>query len=164
MNGVDLALVILLAACALRGWWRGFFRECFGFLALISAAAAALRLAGVGEVVLEPHLRLPSPVRAGVAFVVVFVAVHAVVSVVGVLLDRLARTTPLGGVNSFAGALFGAGKAAVVLAFVLLFLHLFPLISALDPPIMSSTLGRPLVAAAGNVIRIGTQPGSASHT
>jgi uncharacterized membrane protein required for colicin V production len=164
MNGVDLALVILLAACALRGWWRGFFRECFGLLALIAAVAAALQFAGVGETVLEPYLGLPSPVRAGVAFVVIFVAVHTVVNVVGVLLNRLDSTTLLLGVNVFAGALFGAGKAAVALAFVLLFLHLFPLISALEPQIMSSAIGRPLVAAASNAIRIGTQPGPARRT
>ena len=35
MNTVDLALAFLLAIGALRGYWRGFFRESFGLLAVV---------------------------------------------------------------------------------------------------------------------------------
>ena len=35
MNGIDVALVILLLLCGLRGSWRGVFRESFGFAALL---------------------------------------------------------------------------------------------------------------------------------
>ena len=164
MNGVDVALVVVLAACALRGWWRGFFRECFGLLALILGVAAALRFAAGGEAALQPHLRLPAPVGAGVAFVAIFVIVHGLVNVVGVLLSRLTHTVVQGVINGVGGALLGAGKGAVVVAFLLLFLHLFPVVSVLDPHVMSSSIGRLLVGAASNAIRIGTQTDAASRT
>jgi membrane protein required for colicin V production len=164
MNGVDVALVVVLAACALRGWWRGFFRECFGLLALIVGVAAALRFTAGGEAALQPHLRLPSPVGAGVAFVVIFVVVHGLMNAAGVLLSRLTQTGASGAINGAGGAVLGAGKGAVVVAFLLLFLHLFPLVSTLDPHVMGSAIGRPLVGAASSAIRIGTPTDSASRT
>jgi len=155
MNSVDVALLILLAVCALRGYWRGFFRESFGLLALIGGVAAALRLTSLGAAVLQQHLPLPPPLEAGLAFVLIFVVVHTVVNLMGVVLDRIAGALFLRGINRVAGAAFGIGKGAAVLGFLLLFLHLFPLVPDLDGHIMTSTIGRPLVTAAGNVIRLG---------
>lgn len=157
MNGVDLALGFLLLLCALRGYWRGFFRESFGLFALVGGIGAAIKFASLGAGVVQHYLRLPPPVDAGVAFVVIFVAVHTVVNFVGVLLDRLTGALFLRGINRLAGAALGAGKGAAVLGLILLFLHLFPFVPELDGQIMSSTIGRPLVNAAGNAVRYGLQ-------
>lgn len=157
MNGVDLALGILLSVCALRGYWRGFFRETFGLLALIGGVAAAVEFAALGAAMLQQYVHLPAAVDAGLAFVAIFVVVHTGINLVGVLLDRLTGALFLRGLNRLGGALLGAGKGAAVLGLVLLFLHLFPVIPELDGQIMSSTIGRPLVSAAGNVIRLSLQ-------
>jgi membrane protein required for colicin V production len=158
MNGVDLALGLLLAVCALRGYWRGFFRESFGLLALVGGVAAAVRFATLGAALLEHYVRLPAAVDAGLAFVAIFVIVHTMINLIGVLLDRLTAVLFLRGINRLAGAVLGAGKGAAVLALVLLFFHLFPVIPELDGQIMSSNIGRPLVNVAGDVIRLGLQP------
>jgi membrane protein required for colicin V production len=155
MNGVDVVLVVILAGCALRGWWRGFFRECFGLMALVLGIAAALRFTAAGDAALQPHVHLPAPVAAGVAFVVIFVVVNSLINVVGVLLNRLAQTAAMSLISGVGGALLGAGKGVVVLAFVLLFLHLFPVGTALDQRVMGSSIARPLVGIASNAIRIG---------
>ena len=168
MNGVDLTLLVLLTLCALRGYWRGFFREVFGLLALIGGLAAAVRYTGLGAVLLQQYVKLPSPVDLAVTFVVIFVMVRLLVNLIGVLLDHLAGALLLQAINRVAGACVGVGKGATVLAFVLLFLHLFPVVSALDERIMDSTIGRPLMTAAGNVARLGlqtaAQPSSPSKT
>ncbi len=155
MNGVDLALGLLLAVCALRGYWRGFLRESFGLLALIVGIAAAVRFAAIAAVAVQRYVHLPAAVDAGLAFVAIFVIVHTLVNLIGVLLDRLTGALYLRGINRLAGAAFGAGKAAAVLALILLFFHLFPVIPELDGQIMSSSIGRPLVSAAGDVVRRG---------
>jgi membrane protein required for colicin V production len=164
MNGVDLALGLLLVICALRGYWRGFFRESFGLLALIGGVAAAVRLSTLGAGVLQQYLRLPAAVDAGLAFVVIFVIVHTIVNLIGVLLDRLTAALFLRGINRLAGAALGAGKGAAVLALLLLFFHLFPIIPELDGQIMNSNIGRPLVNVAGDVIRLGLQPTAPENT
>lgn len=161
MNGIDLALLVVLALCAVRGYWRGFFREVFGILGLVGGIAAAVEFATPAAGVLQQHLKLPTPLDLGIAFVVIFAVVHVGVNVIGALLDRLAGALFLRSVSRLAGAAVAAAKGAVVLAFVLLFLHLFPVFPALDQPIMNSAIGRPLVAAASTVVRMGAQPSGA---
>ncbi len=164
MNAVDLALVFLLLAWALRGYWRGFFRESFGLIALVGGIAMAIRLAAIGASVLQQRLRIPPPVDAGVAFVAIFVIVHTLVNLIGVLLDRLAGALFLRGINRLAGAAFGAGKGAAILGLLLLFLHLFPFVPELDGQIMHSVIGRPLVNAAGDAVRFALQAAAQSET
>ncbi|MFI5365491.1 MAG: CvpA family protein [Candidatus Binatia bacterium] len=167
MNSVDLALALVLAVATARGYWRGFFRECFGVLALIGGIAAAVQCTGLGAALLQEHLRLPASLQVGITFVVIFALVHSLVNLIGAGLDRLTASGLLRPTSRIVGAAFGAGKAAAVLAFVLLFLHLFPLAPRLDGPIMSSKIGRPLVGAASDVVRRGLQAAAqpdARHT
>lgn len=167
MNGVDVVLVLILVVFALRGYWRGFFRESFGVLAVIAGVAAALQFTAPGTLVLQEYASLPPAVQTGVAFVGIFVVVYAIVNLIGALLDRLAGASRLWVVNHFAGALLGIAKGGVVLAAVLLFLHLLPVAPAADAHIMSSAIARPLVGAASDVLRLGGrdhQPGPPSRT
>jgi membrane protein required for colicin V production len=159
MNRIDVALLVLLLFCAVRGFWRGLFRESFGFLGLIAGLAAALRLSEVGSVALAARLpgwdALPETARLGIAFVFLFLAVHAFFNLFGVLLDRVFRSLTVRRISHAAGAMFAVAKGGAVLAFVLLFLHLFPVVPGLDERIMESRLARPLLSAASSVIRAG---------
>lgn len=158
MNGVDPALAVLIGVFALRGYWRGFVRESFALLALVAGLVVAFHSAARAAVELERHLALPPPIEAGAAFVAVFVVVYLGSNMLGVLIDRLARGRATGLLNRIAGMVFGMGKGAAVLAFVLLFLHLFPVFHGLDARIMSSKIGSPLVNAASSVLRSGSEP------
>lgn len=157
MNSIDLALVCALTLAALRGWWRGFFRESFGVLALIGGVAAAFRLTPCGVLLIQDltAAAAPLPVQAGVSFVLIFFAVYGVVSLCGFVFERLFGASMGHFVSCAAGGLLGAVKGAAVLALFLLFVHLFPLAPNLDARIMTSSVGRSLVNAAGNVIRTG---------
>ena len=167
MNGVDLALILTLLVFGLRGYWRGFFRESFAVVALIAGVAAALQFSTLGAALLQERAPLPPVAQAGLAFVGIFVVVYTVVNLIGVLLDRLAGASRLWIINRLAGALLGIAKGSVVLAVVLLFLHLLPVVPTADARIMGSAIARPLVAAASDVLRRGgraAQPGSPSRT
>jgi len=167
MNGLDVALVIVLFVFALRGYWRGFFRESFGVLAVIAGLAAALQLAGLGALWLQERAALPAPIQNGAAFVGIFVIVYAIVNCIGVLLDRLTGASRLRVLQRLAGAVLGVAKGAAVLAAALLLLHLLPIVPAADTHIMGSVIARPLVGAAADVLRHGAsepQPGPPSRT
>jgi len=155
MNGVDVALALVLIVYALRGYGRGFFRESFGVLALIAGVAAALRLTAFGAGMLQAHASLPPVAQTGVAFVGIFVVVYTLVNLIGILFDRLAGTSRLWVINGLAGALLGIVKGSVLLAAALLFLHLLPFVPTADARIMGSAIARPLVAAASDVLRPG---------
>jgi membrane protein required for colicin V production len=152
MNAVDIVLIIVLTACALRGYWRGFFRELFGLLGLAAGAIAAITFTAEGVEFLKEYVTLAPPILSGIAFVGIFIVAHTAVNLVGLIFDRLAKAMFLRGVNRIAGAVFATGKGAVVLALVLFAVHLSQVLPVLDEQIMRSTLGRPLVLAAGELI------------
>jgi len=155
MNGIDIALLVLLLAAAARGFWRGFVRELFGFLALVFGLWAALRMAADGATFLGRFVELPGPTLAAIAFLGLFMLVHTAANLIGVLLSRLAAPRGVFGLGRLAGAVFAVGKAGVVFACVLLFFDLFPLITPLDRQMRESHLARPLASAAASLLRAG---------
>jgi membrane protein required for colicin V production len=167
MNRIDVALVVLLLLCAVRGFWRGFFRESFGFLGLIAGLAAALRFAAAVSAALSEAVpgwgALPSAAQLGIAFVVTFIAVQTFFALFGFLLDRTVGSLAMQRISHVAGALFAVAKGGAILAFVLLFFHLFPVVPGVDEPIMESRLGRPLLTAASSVIRAGLREAPAAE-
>ena len=164
MNGIDVALVLLLLISALRGSWRGIFRESFGFVALVAGLLAALRFAPMGAAWIEsmvPALGLNGTALLGTAFVAIFLLVSTVLNLLGVACDQVFGRGALAVASRVSGALFALAKGAVVLAFVLLFLHLFPVVPNLDRQIRDSRIARPMVSAAGAVLRASWRNGAA---
>lgn len=155
MNGIDVALLIILVAFALRGYWRGFLRESFGVLALIAGVAAALQFTGWGVALVQERLPMPSAGQTGVVFVGIFVVTNLLVNLMGVLLHWLADASPLRPINRLGGALLGVAKGGVVLAIVLLFLQLFPIVQGANAHIEGSAVARPLVGVASDILRLG---------
>lgn len=165
MNGIDVALVVLLLLCALRGSWRGIFRESFGFAALIVGLLAALRGADAGATWLSSHAwaeELNGPALIGAAFVAIFLVVSALVNLLGVATDQFLGRGVLQLPSRIGGALFALGKGAAVLAFLLLFLQLFPVMPAVEQQISASRLAQPLLTAAGSALR-GWREGSVEN-
>jgi membrane protein required for colicin V production len=165
MNGIDVALVILLLFCALRGTWRGLFRESFGFAALLIGLLAALRGAEAGAEWLShaPLGELSGTALLGAAFVGIFLAVSGLINLIGVACDQLFGRGALRVPSRVGGALFALGKGAAVLSFVLLFLHLFPVVPSIDRQIVGSRLAHPMVSAAGAALRTGWRDGSGAE-
>jgi len=156
MNVVDLALAILLLLCAVRGFWRGLVRESFGFAAFVIGIVAALRLAdrvGTSLAGWDMATILPDAVRAGAAFVAIFLAVSASINLLGFVFDRLLGHGFLRQASKVGGSIFGVVKGAAVLAFILLFFTVFPFIRPLDREIESSRLARPMISAADHLLR-----------
>ena len=99
------------------------------------------------------------PTRTAIAFLGLFMVVHATITLAGVLLARVFGSGTLSGVGRLAGAVFGAGKAALVVAFVFLFLELFPVLPAIENQMRDSRFVRPLASVAGNILRAGLRDG-----
>lgn len=159
---VDVAVVGFVVLAALRGWWRGFFREFFGLLGLAIGLWAASEYTPLVSPWLAERVTGPEVLRDGVAYVSVFVAANLATNILGLLIDRIAAALLLGGINRAAGAVFGAGKAAAVAAVVLLFIHLFSPLATVDERVMASPLGRSMVEAAGNALRVNLPPPGAT--
>ncbi|MBX3026519.1 CvpA family protein [bacterium] len=156
MNAIDIGLVVVLLLCALRGSWRGLFRESFGFAALIGGLLAALRCAEPAAAWLgtvAPVADVNPTAVLGAAFVGVFLVASTIINLVGVATDQVLGRGALRIPSRIVGALFAAAKGAAVIACGLLFLQLFPVVKGLDRLILDSRLARPLVSAAEKALR-----------
>jgi len=160
VNPLDALLLILLVPFALRGWWRGFCRESLALVGLVGGIlAAAAAGPEVAKAIVARRL-LPPPAALFAAWATIFIVACMVAAIVGRIADRLVRALLLGGVNRFAGALFGSAKGAAVLGFALLVAEQVLPSPALTKTIADSRLGRPLERIAGSVIHTGRELGA----
>lgn len=155
MSGPDVLFLCLVGLAALRGFWRGFFREAFGLLALIGGLAAAVWFTPSGEAFIRNSFRLPPPIPAGVAFVGTFVVVHTLLNALGAFAAWLRGASAHRWLDGLGGAVVGAGKGGVLLAFILLFFHLFPVLPKIDARLDQSVVAQHLMAVAVRAVRAG---------
>ena len=151
MNRIDLVLAIVLALFALRGFWRGFSREFFGFIGLIGGLAVAAATYAVAA----SHLpaAVPERIRPIVAFAAVFFAVDLAANLVGAILHRVLGLVFLSPVNRLAGGVFGAIKGAALAAIALLLILAYAPSETLEAEVGTSVVARPLLAFAEDVGR-----------
>lgn len=103
---IDAAYFILIAIACYKGLRKGFIIAVFSVLGFIIGIAAALKLSSVVAIKLSTHTGdakwLPP-----LSFLIVFLAVAFVVSVVGKIIQKTFETVMLGWINRLAGlALF----------------------------------------------------------
>lgn len=124
---VDPILLILLFLFALRGYFKGLFRESFSLVGLVAGFMVAVRYDERVAALLSNSWNYSLIILKAGAFIVLFFAVYFASSLMGWLLNRFAKFLFLQGVNRIGGVLLGAGKGASVLALVVFFLLSFPL-------------------------------------
>jgi membrane protein required for colicin V production len=149
VNRIDVILAIVLTLFAIRGFWRGFSREFFGFIGLIGGIAIAAAMYGaVAASIPEP---VPHGARPVVAFAVLFFTVNLAANLLGALVHHLLGLVFLSPVNRIAGAAFGAAKGAALMLIALLLMRAYVPVPALIGAVEHSRLARPLLAMAEEV-------------
>ncbi len=143
MNGLDIAILVILGAFILKGMLRGLLKELCSLLGLAAGAFLAFRFYGPLAESVARSLRLPHGVCVTVSFFALFLATILFFAVLGYLLSRFVKLLFLGGANRVAGALFGLVQGVLVLALVLFSLSLRPLPGTLRPLMEGSRLVSP---------------------
>jgi membrane protein required for colicin V production len=146
VNRIDVILAIVLAFFVIRGFWRGFSREFFGFIGLLGGLVVAA--AAYGTVAASLPEAIPHGARPIVAFAVLFFAVNLAANLLGALVHHLLGLVFLSPVNRIAGAAFGAAKGAALLLVALLLVRAYVPMPALIGALERSRLARPLLAMA----------------
>ena len=120
INGLDVAVFLLMAMYGAIGAWRGFLRETISLVAWVLATAAAWLLAGFAATWLASHYADPALAKIAGA-VLVFISVFIIVLIAGFIVRRMFFHGKAGVVGRIGGGLLGATRgAAVVLILVLL--------------------------------------------
>jgi membrane protein required for colicin V production len=128
MNGLDYAIILLVAIGALYGLNQGALR----MLTSIASVACGIFFASIyyesAARVAESQLGLSSVASAVVGYVVLFGAVFATIEIVGRLAIRLIHVVHLSWIDRLAGSALGAAMVGVVAGFSVM------LLTALLPP------------------------------
>lgn len=129
---LDFVLIILFAVSALIGYLRGFARSAWKFVSLgVSAFLSHLFGDTVGK---NLFLELWQKAREGeeapellsglCGYVLIFTVCLIVMGILGILVKKIARSSPFSTLDSFLGLLFGAISGLLLVFFVCVVLSL----------------------------------------
>lgn len=113
MNGLDIAVIVIIVLSALFAFSRGFVKEVLSIGAWVGAALAALW--GYPYAAALTERMLPKgPVAEGVAAFVIFIVALIVLSFLTSALSSRVKTSALSAVDRTLGLIFGIVRGAII--------------------------------------------------
>jgi membrane protein required for colicin V production len=119
MNIVDLILIIILIAAAIRGFVKGFFVEFASVAALILGIVCAMMFSGYVRNWLTGVVSWRPETIKTIAFVIIFISVVIAVHLIANALEKFVRAIAMGILSRLGGAVFGVIKTAFILSFLM---------------------------------------------
>jgi len=114
MNWLDVLLLLPLVFGLIRGLMRGFISEVIAIVVVILGVVGARIGAPTLSDILLRSFAWPQEVCNIVAYMVVFLAIAIILSIVAKLLYRFLRAIHLGWANKLLGGVFGLAKYAIL--------------------------------------------------
>ena len=149
MNGIDIAILVILCGFLLKGLLRGLLKEVCSLAGLFVGAFLAFRYHGPLADALLRHVDLPVPIAVAITFTTLFLATMTFFLVLGFLLSRFVKLLFLGGFNRLIGGVFGLFQGVLLLSVVLFALSLQPLPWGMDEVMKNAYLAPPFVDLGG---------------
>jgi membrane protein required for colicin V production len=156
MNGIDIAILVILCGFLLKGLLRGLLKEVCSLAGLFVGALLAFRYHGPLAEALLKQVDLPAQIAVAITFTVLFLATMIFFLVLGFLLSRIVKLMFLGGFNRLIGGFFGLSQGVLLLAVVLFALSLRPLPWDMDKVMKKAYLAPPFVDL-GDAVLQGSQ-------
>jgi membrane protein required for colicin V production len=145
MTLFDYTVLTIVGASVVLSVMRGFTRELLALLAWVAAFVAATAASGTVAAWLANSISDES-LRALTAFIVVFIGVLLLVSMLGLILSRMVRKAGLGVEDRLLGAVFGLARGLLIVMVAVLLAGLTPLPK--QPAWVDAMLSPPLEALA----------------
>jgi len=118
MNWLDAVIVLPLIVGLIRGFMRGFVSEIIAILVVILGVIGSRLFAPPFAAWLLKQFAWPQEICDVVAYVLLFLAIGIVLSILAKLLSRLLKAIHLGFVNRTLGGLFGVCKFGILVLVV----------------------------------------------
>ena len=113
MNWLDLVLLIILAVSMITSFRKGLSREVIGLISVVLALLLGAWLYGTAGAFLRPYVSSQAAANLG-GFLLVFVAVVLLGSLVSFILRKFLRVTGLSFLDHLLGAGFGFVRGMVI--------------------------------------------------
>ncbi|MBW2475516.1 MAG: CvpA family protein [Deltaproteobacteria bacterium] len=156
MNGIDIAILVILCGFLLKGLLSGLLKEVCSLAGLFVGAFLAFRYHGPLAEALLKQVDLPAEMAVAITFTVLFLATMIFFMVLGFLLSRIVKLLFLGGFNRLIGGFFGLSQGVLLLAVLLFALSLRPLPWGMDKVMKKAYLAPPFVDL-GDAVLQGSQ-------
>lgn len=114
MAVIDLILIGLVILFSLVGLWVGFVRGALYLLTLVSAGVVALLFTSNMSVWLTDYISI-APLRIAVSFIILYVAVTILGTIVSSLIAYVISKSGLSGINRAIGLVFGSACGVVLI-------------------------------------------------
>lgn len=112
MNGIDIAILLILAYGAYRGYRNGLIVELCGILGIVVGAYLAYNFSDE----LAAHISLPKEVAVIVAFMTILIVIIITIIIVARIISKILSFGGLGVVNGLLGMAASLFKTVVVLS------------------------------------------------
>lgn len=119
MNGLDIALAVLLFFFFLRGIFRGFVKEVVGIFGLIGGFYLASKYYPAMADTIKPFIQ-NTAYRNAIGFEIIFLAAFFLIGLFGLLIDKLIKLTISNVANGLLGAVIGVAKGVALACVVLM--------------------------------------------
>jgi membrane protein required for colicin V production len=124
MNPFDMAIVVILSYCMIRGAFRGVIREVAGIAGIIGGFYAAFAHYQTIAPLLSKWIHNVHYLYIS-SFLILFCAVFLGITLAGVLIRTLLRLMLLGVVDRVLGSVFGAAKGVIIVSLLFFLLITF---------------------------------------
>ncbi len=122
-NYIDIAIVVLVLLSAIVGFIRGFVREAFSLASWIAAIVVAFLF--YEKLATQLPFNIPNELaRLGVSFLLLFIGVLVLGSLVNYLFNRAIHAIGLGGADRVLGGVFGVVRGSLVVTLLVLLMGL----------------------------------------
>jgi membrane protein required for colicin V production len=126
MNAIDISIGVLLVIGLVRGLQKGFILELTALLAIVLGIIGAFLFADDVQVYVDQYLDWESKYIQLTSFILTFLCIVILISLIGNALTKLINLIALGMLNRLLGGLFGVLKMSLIVLVLVL------IVSSLD--------------------------------
>ncbi|MCH7678664.1 CvpA family protein [candidate division KSB1 bacterium] len=143
MNYIDYIIITFVAFFAVRGLFKGFLNEVFGFLGLILALIFATKYMSNMAGVIDRFLNIPPGLTTLLGYLIIFVGTIFAVQLLNHVLQKAVQVSFLNWVDKTGGGLVGFIKGGIIISLLLLLISIIPFSRSMIPGVKDSTLYAP---------------------
>ncbi len=124
MNPFDMAIIVVLGYCVIRGIFRGLIKEVSSIVGLAAGFYVAYSYHGAVSPLFSKWITEPAYLKI-TSFILLFCSVFFIIALIGILIRFVVKLVLLGVVDRIFGGVFGALKATLAVSFAYILLITF---------------------------------------
>ncbi|MCP4049437.1 MAG: CvpA family protein [bacterium] len=120
MNFIDITILCILLYNGFQGFRRGLLKLLVDLLAFSGGFYTGMRYYKQLSNILKVNINVSSQYASLLSFIIIWAICFALVSLTGILLDKIIKVAFLGAFNRLGGLIFGMAKGCIILIPVML--------------------------------------------